>query len=224
VCAHNPTGVDPTPEQWKAIAQVCKEKSHVPFFDSAYQGFATGDVDGDAFSVRYFVEQGFELFLAQSFAKNFGLYGERIGAFSMVCKNAENAAAVLSQLKLIVRPMYSNPPLHGALLVSTILSDPVLSKEWYEEVKGMSTRIIQMRHSLFNILKEKGTPGDWTHITQQIGMFTYTGLKPSQCEQLTSVYHIYLLKNGRISMAGLNSTNIKYVADAIHNVVTAQKL
>jgi aspartate aminotransferase len=220
VCAHNPTGVDPTKEQWKQIAQVCQEKNHLPFFDCAYQGYATGDIEGDAFSVKYFVELGFEALLAQSFAKNLGLYGERIGAFSVVCKTADGANKVLSQLKLIVRPMYSNPPLHGARIVATILSDESLYKEWAAEVKMMSNRIIDMRKALYDILQEKKTPGDWSHILKQIGMFTYTGLKPEQVEKLITNFHIHMMKNGRISMAGLNSKNVRYVAEAFHTVVT----
>lgn len=135
-CAHNPTGVDPTPEQWKQIAQVVREKNHLPFFDSAYQGFASGDLEKDAWAIRYFVEQGFELILSQSFAKNFGLYNERIGTISIVTSSAKEATAVLSQLKMVIRPNYSNPPAYGARLVSVILSDPKLVEEWKQELKG----------------------------------------------------------------------------------------
>jgi len=220
VCAHNPTGVDPTREQWHQIAKICKANNLFPFFDCAYQGYASGDLDNDAYSMRYFVSQGFQIFAAQSFAKNFGLYGERIGAFHAVCSSEQEAKAVLSQLKLIVRPMYSNPPLHGARLVSGVLNDKVLYDEWVQELKGMSHRILSMRQSLSDTLKEKKTPGDWSHILKQIGMFTYTGLTTNQVEQLITRFHIHMLKNGRISMAGLNSSNVKYVAQSIHSVVT----
>jgi len=165
-------------------------------------------------------------FAAQSYSKNFGLYGERIGAFSVVCANNDIAANVLSQIKLDVRPMYSNPPLHGAQIVATVLSDPTLYQEWIAELKQMSGRIIKMREELKNLLKAKGTPlpngqaGVWNHITDQIGMFSFTGLTVPQCEKIISKYHIYMLTNGRISMAGLNEKNVAYVADAIHDVVT----
>jgi len=148
------------------------------------------------------------------------LYGERIGAFHVVCSSEQEAKAVLSQLKLIVRPMYSNPPLHGARIVSGVLNDKSLYDEWVQELKGMSHRILSMRVALSDTLKEKNTPGDWSHILKQIGMFTYTGLSTPQVEQLISRFHIHMLKNGRISMAGLNSSNVKYVAEAIHTVVT----
>jgi len=203
-----------------------RKKGHIAFLDSAYQGYATGDLDRDAYAARLFLSRGFEFFTAQSYSKNFGLYGERIGAFSVVCANAEIAANVLSQIKLDVRPMYSNPPLHGAQIVATVFSDPALRQEWTSELKIMAGRIITMRQELRNALKEKGTPlpdgstGEWCHITDQIGMFSFTGLTAPQCEKLIAKYHIYLLTNGRISMAGLNSKNLQYVADAIHDVVT----
>ncbi|KAK5975435.1 Aspartate aminotransferase, partial [Trichostrongylus colubriformis] len=125
-CAHNPTGVDPSKEQWKKISDICKKNELFVFFDMAYQGFASGDVDGDAYAVRYFIEQGHNICLAQSFAKNMGLYGERVGAFSVVCENSEEAARVASQLKILIRPLYSNPPIHGARIVTKILNDAAL--------------------------------------------------------------------------------------------------
>jgi len=191
----------------------------IPFFDSAYQGFASGDLEQDAWSIRYFVEQGFEMIASQSFAKNFGLYNDRVGTVSIVSNNAANAKAVLSQLKLVIRPNYSNPPAHGARIVGIILSDPALYAEWKVELKGMSQRIQDMRKVLFDELKRLGTPGDWTHIMTQIGMFSFTGLTAKQCESMITKHHIYLLSNGRISMAGINSKNVKYVAAAIHDVV-----
>lgn len=175
-CAHNPTGCDPTPEQWAKIADVVEKKKLFPFFDSAYQGFASGDPVRDAFAVRYFVDRGFELFCAQSYAKNFGLYCERIGNLVVVHKDAKKTAAVQSQLTLIVRAMYSNPPAFGARIVGTVLNDPALRKEWSECIKIMSSRIIRMRQALHNELTKLQTPGNWDHITSQIGMFSYTGL------------------------------------------------
>lgn len=222
-CAHNPTGVDPTREQWKQIAAVMKEKDHFPFFDSAYQGFATGDLDNDVWSLRYFVEQGFILACCQSFAKNLGLYGERTGTLSFVCKNAAQARAVEGQLEAIARPMYSNPPKHGALVAKTVMKNPELFAEWKEEMKMMSGRIFAMRKALHGHLVKLGTPGSWEHIVTQIGMFTFLGLTPQQCEILIKKYHIYLLKSSRISMAGLTTKNVEYMANAIHAVVTETK-
>lgn len=147
-----------------------------PFFDSAYQGFASGDPIRDAFAVRYFVSRGFELFCAQSYAKNFGLYCERVGNLAVVQKDASTTAAVQSQLTLIVRAMYSNPPAFGARIVGTILNTPNLKRDWFECIKIMSSRIIKMRKLLFEELKRLETPGTWNHIIEQIGMFSYTGL------------------------------------------------
>lgn len=172
-CAHNPTGVDPTPEQWKEISDIVKEKQLFPFFDMAYQGFASGDFSRDAFAVRHFVSQGHQVVVSQSFAKNMGLYGERVGAFSLVTADPEEKARVESQLKIVVRPMYSNPPLHGARIAATILNHEGLYKEWEHEVKHMANRIISMRDKLYGNLVAQGTPGEWGHIKSQIGMFRY---------------------------------------------------
>eukprot|EP01113_Clastostelium_recurvatum_P006494 TRINITY_DN1292_c0_g1_i1.p1 TRINITY_DN1292_c0_g1~~TRINITY_DN1292_c0_g1_i1.p1 ORF type:complete len:441 (+),score=116.37 TRINITY_DN1292_c0_g1_i1:26-1348(+) len=220
LCAHNPTGVDPSPEQWETIASKVQEKGLFPFVDGAYQGYASGDLDRDAYASRMFLRRGVEFMAAQSYSKNFGLYGERIGALNVVTSSPEAAKAVLSQVKLYARAMYSNPPVHGARIVAKVLSDPALYKEWITELKQMSGRIIHMREELFNALKARGTPGDWSHIKKQIGMFTFTGLRPEQVQVMTQKYRIYMLDNGRISMAGLNSKNVAYVADAIHDAVT----
>jgi len=217
-CAHNPTGVDPSLDQWKQLSQLCKEKDHYVFFDLAYQGFASGDPEKDAASVRTFIEDGHDVAIAQSFAKNFGLYGERIGALTLLTKNAQQAEAVESQLKILVRPMYSNPPVHGARIVSIILQDPNLTAEWRREVKVMADRIITMREKLVNHLKEFGSKRDWSHITKQIGMFCYTGMTPEQVDRLSNEFHIYLTRNGRISVAGVTSQNFKYLAQSIHEV------
>lgn len=167
-CAHNPTGIDPTPEQWKEISQVVKEKEHYPFFDMAYQGFASGNADKDAFPIRQFISDGHGLVLCQSFAKNMGLYGERVGAFSVVCDSAEEKKRVDSQIKILIRPFYSNPPIHGARIASEILNDPALNKQWLGEVKGMADRIIEMRALLKKHLEELGSKHNWDHITQQV--------------------------------------------------------
>lgn len=172
-CAHNPTGIDPTPEQWQQISQVVKEKEHYPFFDMAYQGFASGDTDRDAYPVRLFIEQGHGLILSQSFAKNMGLYGERVGAFSIACESAEEKKRLDSQIKILVRPLYSNPPVHGARIASTILNDPALNKQWLGEVKGMADRIIEMRALLKKNLEELGSKQNWDHITNQVTSFIH---------------------------------------------------
>jgi len=218
-CAHNPTGVDPTEDQWKQIADLMQEKKIIPMMDSAYQGYASGCLEKDAFAARLFVERGFEMFMCQSFAKNLGLYGERIGMIHIVCPNADISKAVLSQLKLVIRPMYSSPPKHGAELVQYILGNPTRLEAWKVELKGMADRILEVRALLRKGLEEKGTPGTWNHITDQIGMFSFTGLTPAQCERLIQQHHIYLLKSGRISLAGLNKGNIQYMVDCVDEVV-----
>ncbi|CAD6236694.1 unnamed protein product [Miscanthus lutarioriparius] len=222
-CAHNPTGVDPTIDQWEQIRQLMRSKSLLPFFDSAYQGFASGSLDKDARSVRMFVADGGELLMAQSYAKNMGLYGERVGALSIVCGSADVAVRVESQLKLVIRPMYSNPPLHGASIVATILRDSEMFNEWTLELKAMADRIISMRQQLFDALKSRGTPGDWSHIIKQIGMFTFTGLNSEQVAFMRQEYHIYMTSDGRISMAGLSTRTVPHLSDAIHAAVTQLK-
>jgi len=153
--------------------------------------------------------------------KNFGLYGERIGAVHVMCNNKDRADAVLSQLKMVIRPMYSSPPRHGAAIVLRILTSPELRAQWVAELKSMSVRIDEMRTLLRNAIEAKGVPGTWNHITDQIGMFSYTGLSKTQCESLINDHHIYLLKSGRISIAGLNPGNVEYVAECIGIVVKA---
>jgi aspartate/tyrosine/aromatic aminotransferase len=221
-CAHNPTGVDPTVEQWGAIIEAVKKQGLIPLLDNAYQGYASGDLAKDGAAVTMFEKSGMEFMLTQSFAKNFGLYGERIGYIHVVCASKDRADAVLSQIKLVVRPMYSSPPLHGAHLVNRILSSPELKAQWLSELKLMSDRILQMRGALRGALEAKGTPGTWDHITNQIGMFSYTGLPEPVCVRLTKEFHVYLLKSGRISMAGLNENNVQYFADCIDTCLREQ--
>ncbi|KZZ95378.1 aspartate aminotransferase [Moelleriella libera RCEF 2490] len=222
-CAHNPTGVDPTLDQWKELARIIADKKHFPFFDCAYQGFASGNLAQDAAAVRYFIEQGFETVVCQSFAKNFGLYGERAGCFHAVTSPGPDASATISrigsQLAILQRSEISNPPLYGARVAATVLNDSALFSEWEDNLRIMSGRIINMRDELRSRLEKLGTPGTWNHITDQIGMFSFTGLSEAQVEKLREEYHIYMTKNGRISMAGLNSKNIDHVADAFNKVV-----
>merc|ERR1719215_1018992 len=222
-CAHNPTGVDPTKEQWKQVADLMERKKLFPFFDCAYQGFASGCLDTDAWAVRYFVDRGFELFCSQSFSKNFGLYNERAGNLTVVVKDAGCIAAFKSQMTLIIRAMYSNPPAHGCRIVDTVLQNPALFQEWKDCIMTMANRIISMRKGLRERLEKLKTPGDWNHITDQIGMFSYTGLSVEQSTFLIQEKHIYLLKSGRISMCGVTPGNIDYVAESIHEAVTKIK-
>ena len=218
-CTHNPTGVDPTEQQWRAISDAVKQGDHFPFFDMAYQGFASGDTDKDAFALRYFVEQGHLPVLAQSYAKNMGLYGERVGAFSVVTASAEECKRVDSQVKIIVRPLYSNPPVHGARIASTILNDATLNKQWLGEVKDMADRIIKMRALLKENLEKLGSKRKWNHITDQIGMFAYTGLTAEQMTELAEKHSVYATKDGRISVAGITSENVGRLAESIFKVV-----
>lgn len=222
-CAHNPTGVDPTKEQWKKIAEVMKQKSHFPFFDTAYQGFASGSLSQDGWAIQYFVEQGFELVVAQSYAKNFGLYGERAGCFHFVTGPGANAQETVSrigsQLAILQRSEISNPPAYGARIAAMVLNDKQLFAQWEEDLRTMSGRILDMRKVLRSKLEELGTPGTWHHITDQIGMFSFTGLSEPQVQKLREGYHIYMTKNGRISMAGLNTNNVEYFAKSVDSVV-----
>jgi aspartate aminotransferase, cytoplasmic len=222
-CAHNPTGVDPTQEQWKQISEVMKRRKQFPFFDCAYQGFASGDLSKDGWAIRYFINQGFEMLIAQSYAKNFGLYGERAGCFHYVAGPSENTkdqvARVSSQLAILQRSEISNPPAYGARIASLALNDPKLFEEWEANLRTMSSRIIDMRKALRGKLEELKTPGKWNHITDQIGMFSFTGLNEKQVARLKSDGHIYMTKNGRISMAGLNTKNVDYVATQIDKVI-----
>lgn len=222
-CAHNPTGIDPTPEQWEKIADVMQEKNHIPFIDIAYQGFASGSLDEDAASVRLFTARGMELLIAQSYSKNLGLYAERIGAINVVCSSADAVARVKSQLKRIARAMYSNPPAHGARIVANVVGDPTLFGEWKAEMEMMAGRIKSVRQKLYDCLSTKDKSGkDWSFLLKQIGMFSFTGLNKTQSENMTSKWHVYMTRNGRISLAGLSLAKCEYLADAMidsyHNV------
>ncbi|CAI4221734.1 unnamed protein product [Auanema sp. JU1783] len=222
-CAHNPTGMDPTQEEWKRIAEVIKRKNLFTFFDIAYQGFASGDPDADAWSIRYFVEQGLEMVVAQSFAKNFGLYNERIGNLTIVVNDPAVLAGIKSQISLVIRANWSNPPAYGARIVHTILTTPSLREDWYKNVKTMADRVKLMRTSLRDHLEKLHTPGCWDHITKQIGLFSYTGLSAEQVDHLVTKHKVFLLKDGRINLCGLNTRNVEYVAKAIHETVTTIK-
>lgn len=224
-CAHNPTGADPSEEEWHGIRDVIVKRRLIPFFDCAYQGFASGDLERDAFAVRLFTsEPGLEMFVSQSYAKNLGLYGERVGALSVVFAEGTASAsmsAVRSQLKLIARTMYSSPPVHGAKIVAEILSHPQLYEEWKTDLRKMSARISTMRTMLRARLEQNGCPGKWEHITQQIGMFSYTRLTKEQVLYMREKRHVYMTNNGRMSMAGLTDDSVDYVADAMRDAILA---
>lgn len=223
-CAHNPTGCDPTEDQWKQISDLCKEKDLIIFFDSAYQGFASGDAEADAKALRTFVAEGHNVLLAQSFAKNFGLYGERCGTLSFVAGDKDEKEKVMSQVKRIIRPMYSSPPIHGSSIVKTVLSDEELTKQYYEECEFMANRIGSMRKLLVEKLKEAGSTHDWSHITSQIGMFAYTGMSSEMVDRITADFYIFMTRDGRISLAGINDGNVEYIAKAVHSVTDGKSI
>jgi len=223
-CAHNPTGCDPTELEWTKLLEVIKAKGHLIFFDSAYQGFASGDAEADAKALRRVVDAGFPVLLAQSFAKNFGLYGERCGTLSVVCKDAGQRDILMSQLRCVIRPMYSSPPKHGSSIVRTVLSDPQLTEQYYSECASMAERINSMRSRLVDSLKEVGSTHDWSHVSDQIGMFAFTGMSADMVDELTSNYAIFLTRDGRVSLAGLNDKNLEYVANAIHSVTDGKSI
>ncbi|CAG5136685.1 unnamed protein product, partial [Candidula unifasciata] len=212
--AHNPTGVDLNQEQWKQICSLCKEKKLFVLLDCAYQGFASGSLDADGWASRYFAEQDIDLFIAQSFSKNFGLYNERIGNLIVVTRDPKKLPEIRSQLEIQIRVMWSNPPNHGGRIVTTVLNNNAYFEDWKSQIETMAKRIIKMRHELVDNLKKLGTPGNWDHIIKQIGMFSYTGLNAKQVEYMKSK-NVFLLNSGRISMAGLNSKNVAYVAKTI---------
>ncbi|KAL4870434.1 hypothetical protein BDV12DRAFT_184450 [Aspergillus spectabilis] len=222
-CAHNPTGLDPTKDQWKSIIDLCERKRLFPFFDSAYQGFASGSAAEDAWAVRYVLNEkpNMEMCVAQSFSKNFGLYGQRVGAFHYVLNQGSESLCdtVVVNLCHLIRSEYSMGPTAGCSIVKKILTSPELTAQWHEDLKVMSSRIISMRKALYDELIRLETPGTWKHIVEQNGMFSYTGLTPSQVYALKDKYHIYLLKSGRASISGLSPKNVTYVARAIDEVV-----
>src|SRR3954468_9344290 len=217
-CCHNPTGIDPTPEQWKKLADAVHERGLLPLLDFAYQGFAEGIAE-DAAGLKAFARPGAELIVCSSFSKNFGLYCERVGALTVVAKDKNAANTVQSQVKVCIRSNYSNPPAHGAELVTTVLNDPELRKVWEKEVAEMRGRINGMRELLVKTLKAKGVPGDYSFITRQRGMFSFSGLTPEQVEALKQKYAIYIVGSGRINVAGITESNVAPLCEAIADVV-----
>ena len=217
-CCHNPTGADLTDQQWAQVIQVVSERGLVPFLDMAYQGFGDG-INEDGKVVGMFAAAGGPLFVSNSFSKSFSLYGERVGALSIVAANAEEAARLMSQLKRVIRTNYSNPPMHGGQVVAMALATPELRKLWEEELAGMRVRIKAMRQALVDKLKAKAPQHNFDFVIQQRGMFSYSGLTKAQVERLKTEFSIYAVDTGRICVAALNSRNIDRVVDAIAKVL-----
>ena len=220
-CCHNPTGADLTKDQWKTIISICQQKQLIPFLDIAYQGFADG-IEEDGAAVRMFADSGMSFFVSSSFSKSFSLYGERVGALSIVTQSKEESARVLSQLKRVIRTNYSNPPTHGAAIVATVLNSPKLRQMWEDELAQMRDRIKSMRHGLKEKLAAAGISHDFSFIEAQRGMFSYSGLTADQVAKLQEQDAIYALSTGRICVAALNSKNIDRVAQAIARVLMSK--
>ncbi|MFZ6742568.1 aromatic amino acid transaminase [Undibacterium sp. JH2W] len=218
-CCHNPTGVDLTQEQWQQLVPVLKERELIAFLDLAYQGYGDGIVE-DAYAVRLLAEQGLSFFVANSFSKSMSLYGERCGALSVVCPDAVQAVNVMGQLKATIRRNYSNPPLHGGQLVARVLSDPELRPMWEAEVVAMRDRIQLMRRKLHDVLSAKLPGRDFSYFLTQRGMFSYTGLTAEQCDRLKEEFGVYLVRSGRMCVAGLNTGNVEATASAIAAVLS----
>lgn len=224
-CAHNPTGLDPTMEQWKDIAALCREKKLFVVFDLAYQGFTSGDLSRDAWAIRHFFDAGLEFAVCQSFSKNLGLYGERVGALHIAVSRSDSAsstaATVEGHLVELHRAFVSMAPLFGCRVAVEIFRSTELQEMWAADLVAMSGRIAAMRKALYDELVRLETPGSWEHIIRQSGMFSYTGLSPGQVERLQREHHVYMLPSGRASICGLTSANVKHTAGAIHRVVTS---
>ncbi|MFZ7305230.1 amino acid aminotransferase [Avibacterium avium] len=217
-CCHNPTGIDPTPEQWQQLAEMSAKNGWLPLFDFAYQGLANG-LEEDAFGLRTFAANHKELLIASSYSKNFGLYNERVGAFTLVAETAEIAATALTQVKSIIRTLYSNPASHGASTVAIVLADPALREEWTGELAEMRNRIKEMRHKFVELLREYGAQQDFSFIEQQNGMFSFSGLTPEQVDHLKEEFAIYAVRSGRINVAGITEDNIRYLCESIVKVL-----
>jgi len=217
-CCHNPTGYDLTPAQWSQVVQAVKARGLVAFLDMAYQGFGEGIAE-DGAVIQQFLAAGLDFFVSTSFSKSFSLYGERVGALSVVCASSEEAGRVLSQLKIVIRTNYSNPPTHGAQVVATVLSSPALRALWEEELAGMRLRIRAMRSALVSALQAAGVDQDLSFVTRQKGMFSYSGLSAAQMQRLRTEFGIYGVDSGRICVAALNEKNLPAVAAAMSAVL-----
>ena len=217
-CCHNPTGIDPTAEEWETLAKLCAEKELLPMFDFAYQGFAKG-VEEDAAGLRTFAKFNKEILVASSFSKNFGLYNERVGAFTLVAEKEDIAAQAFSQVKAIIRSIYSNPPAHGAAVVTYVLNNAELRAEWEKEVAEMRDRIQEMRGLFVTTLKEQGVEADFSFIERQNGMFSFSGLSKEQVARLKEEFGIYIVGSGRISVAGMTKANMAPLCQGIAAVL-----
>jgi aromatic-amino-acid transaminase len=217
-CCHNPTGYDLTPAQLDQVVATIQARGLTAFLDMAYQGFGHGITD-DGAVIAKFVAAGLNFFVSTSFSKSFSLYGERVGALSVVCADKEECARVLSQLKIVIRTNYSNPPIHGGAVVAAVLNDPALRAQWEEELGGMRERIKTMRQKLVEGLKAAGVQRDMGFITSQIGMFSYSGLSKDQMVRLRNEFGVYGTDTGRMCVAALNSKNLAYVCESIAKVV-----
>ncbi|XP_055709233.1 aspartate aminotransferase, mitochondrial-like isoform X1 [Phlebotomus papatasi] len=236
-CGHNPTGIDPSPEQWKELSKLVKRRKLLPVFDLVYMGFASGDIDRDAFGIRQFATDEHEFIVTQSFAKNMGnlisvyflllsieiiffegLYGERVGAVTFITKTPDHTSQILSQVEGFVKGLYWSPPNHGIRIATEILSDKELCAEWRADVKKMTERLTTARHSLRQQLEKWGSSRDWKHITDHVGWFTYSGLNSLECECLTNKYSVHITKDGRMALTGVNPGNVEYLAFAIREV------
>jgi len=217
-CCHNPTGIDPTPEQWAQIGDLLAEQGVLPLVDFAYQGLGSG-IEEDRAGLLELTKKVKQMLICSSFSKNFGLYRERTGALTVVADSADQAATVMSQVKLRIRYNYSNPPSHGGQIVATVLSDKELKARWIEEVADIRNRINEMRHLLVKTLKEKGLKEDFSPIIEQSGMFSVTRLTKEQVTQLREKYSIYIVDSGRINVAGLTRDNMDRLCEALKSVL-----
>jgi aromatic-amino-acid transaminase len=217
-CCHNPTGVDLSAEQWSQVIETVRARALVPFLDLAYQGFGDG-IEADAAAVRRFAEAGGPVLVSSSYSKSFSLYGERVGALSVVSASADEAARILSQLKRLIRTNYSNPPTHGGQIVAIVLEAPELRALWEQEVAGMRERIRDMRRLLVEKLRARAPQAEFGFVTRQRGMFSYSGLSKDAVTRLRNEYSVYAIDTGRICVAALNTRNIDHVAGAIAKVV-----
>ncbi|WP_413734459.1 amino acid aminotransferase [Sodalis sp. RH21] len=213
-CCHNPTGIDPTPEQWRTLAELSHSKGWLPLFDFAYQGFAHG-LEEDAQGLRIFTENHAEMIIASSYSKNFGLYNERVGACTLVAADAQAADNIFSQLKSCIRANYSNPPAHGAAIVATILDNEALRALWEQELTEMRQRIQRMRQLFVATLKEKGAQQDFSFIKAQNGMFSFSGLTKEQVLRLRGEFGVYAVNSGRVNVAGMTTDNMAQLCEAI---------
>ena len=222
-CCHNPTGADLTPAQWTTLIALIQERQLLPYLDMAYQGFGDG-VAQDAFAVRALAQAGVNFLIANSFSKSMGLYGERCGALSVVCTDAEQAERVLGQLKFTVRQSYFSPPAHGGHIVAQVLGDPALRASWERDLNAMRERILAMRVRLHAALRERQPERDFSYLLTQRGMFSYTNLSPVQVDHLRDAHAVYIVNSGRICISGLSTGNVEAVADAISAVMDSVEL